>query len=309
MGLIDPFLSALWREMEAVGDIVRRLDLSVRAVYIGGGTPTTLSAGQLEELLGRLEGNFNLDRCSEFSVEAGRPDTITAEKLRALNGRATRISINPQTMEQSVLDAIGRKHTPRDIREAYQLARQEFSGQINMDVIAGLPRDTVEGFAGTIEELINLDPDNITVHTLALKRGSRISLESIPRPGKSQVEEMLRMGSGALEKAGYEPYYLYRQKFMAGGFENVGWAKQGTESLYNILIMEELCTILAMGGGGSTKLVDRGRGVVRRIFDPKYPKEYNSEIARRLLRPKAAWRIFTTVKAACDTGESYEVYH
>ena len=278
MGLIEPFLSALWFEIEAVAKIVRKLGLRVRAVYVGGGTPTTLSSGQLTELLDRLEGEFDLSRSLEFSVEAGRPDTITEEKLRALEGRATRISINPQSMNDRVLEAIGRRHTAEDIRTAYQMARGEFSGQINMDLIAGLPADTAEGFNGTIEELISMEPDNITIHTLALKRGSKITIENTQRPDKSQVEDMLRYADSALTTAGYGPYYLYRQKFMSGGFENVGWAKPGSESLYNILIMEELCTILAMGGGASTKLVDRKSGLIKRIFDPKYPKEYIERI-------------------------------
>ena len=274
MGLIEPYLQALWREIEAVSKIVSRHNLRVRAVYIGGGTPTTLSAGQLSELIDRLYSSFDLEAIGEFSVEAGRPDTITGEKLRAMDGKVTRISINPQSMERQVLSAIGRRHSPQDIRQAFALARGEFSGEINMDLIAGLPADTPDGFERTIGEVISMGPEDITVHTLAVKRGSKIALEGTERPGKEQVEAMLSIGDQALRGAGYRPYYLYRQKFMAGGFENVGWAKPGCESLYNILIMEELCTILAMGGGGSTKLVDRDRGAVSRIFDPKYPKEY-----------------------------------
>ena len=274
MGLISPYLQALWLELDKVAEIVRVLNLRVRAVYIGGGTPTTLSAQQLTELLDRLEASFDLSSAEEFSVEAGRPDTITADKLQAMAGRATRISINPQSMEANVLEAIGRRHKPEDIRQAYNMARVEFPGEINMDLIAGLPGDTPDGFYRTISEIIDLEPENITIHTLALKRGSKMTMENIARPGKPQVEEMLSKGGDALKKAGYSPYYLYRQKFMAGGFENVGWAKHGHESLYNILIMEELCSILAIGGGGSTKLVNRSKGIVNRIFDPKYPKEY-----------------------------------
>ncbi len=282
MGLIEPYLEALWREMDRVAEITRTLGLRVKAVYIGGGTPTTLSAGQIAELLDRLYGNFDLSCSQEFSVEAGRPDTITADKLRAMSGKVTRISINPQSMEPHVLEAIGRKHRPEDIRQAYRMARTEFPGEINMDLIAGLPGDTPDGFYRTISEIIGLEPENITVHTLALKRGSKMTTENIARPGKPQVEEMLSKGSSALKSAGYGPYYLYRQKFMAGGFENVGWAKRGHESLYNILIMEELCSIFAMGGGGSTKLVNRSRGVVNRIFDPKYPKEYIDGIGKTI---------------------------
>ena len=239
MKLIPAFLEALHREIVETARVARALSLRVVAVYIGGGTPTTLSA----------------------------------EKLRALQG-VTRLSINPQSMSDQVLRAIGRNHTAEDIRRAYALARELTPCQINMDLIAGLPADTPEGFVRTLDEVISMAPENVTVHTLALKKGSRITEEDTARPGKREVGLMLDAAREKLTGAGYRPFYLYRQKFMSGGFENVGWAKEGTESLYNILIMEELCTILAMGGGGSTKLVDRASGRIERIFDPKYPKEY-----------------------------------
>ncbi len=282
MGLMEPFLSALRREIDAVSKLVNRLGLRVIAVYIGGGTPTTLSDTQLADLTGHLRDAFDLSSLREFSVEAGRPDTITEPKLRALKGAATRLSVNPQSMSPEVLSAIGRSHSPQDIITATRLVRDTLDVDVNMDLIAGLPKDTAAGFADTLGKVIALSPENITVHTLALKRGSRITLEDSDRPAKDEVARMLDSGEERLRAAGYGPYYLYRQKFMSGGFENVGYSLPGHGSLYNILIMEELCTILALGGGGSTKLVDRRRGKVERIFNPKYPKEYVESIDRTL---------------------------
>ena len=279
MGLIPAFLEALHREIRATARTARRLGLRPVSVYFGGGTPTTLSADQLETLIGWLSEEFDLSAVREFCVEAGRPDTVTAEKLRALRG-VTRLSINPQSMSDAVLAAIGRRHTAQDIRAAYALARECGDFQINMDLIAGLPADTPEGFERTVEEVLALGPENVTVHTLALKKGSKITEEDTARPDGEAVARMLDTAGARLTAAGYVPYYLYRQKFMSGGFENVGWAKPGTESLYNILIMEELCTILAMGGGASTKLVDRKSGRIERVFDPKYPKEYVENMDR-----------------------------
>lgn len=279
MKMIPAFLEALHRELIETARVARELALRPVAVYIGGGTPTTLSAGELETLLGWLNEEFDLSELREFCVEAGRPDTITAEKLRALRG-VTRLSINPQSMCDEVLSAIGRRHTAEDIRRAYSLARENTPCQINMDLIAGLPADTPERFAATLDEVVAMAPENVTVHTLALKKGSRITEEDTARPDKGEVGEMLDTAQARLRAAGYRPFYLYRQKFMSGGFENVGWAREGCESLYNILIMEELCTILAMGGGGSTKLVDRRSGRIERIFDPKFPKEYIENMDR-----------------------------
>ena len=273
MKLIPAFLSALHEEIVETARVARELQLRVIAVYIGGGTPTTLSAGELHTLLDWLREEFDLTAVREFSVEAGRPDTVTADKLRALSG-ITRISINPQSMSDDVLAAIGRRHRAEDIISAYELTRRELPCQVNMDLIAGLPADTPEGFEDTLRRVLALSPENVTVHTLSLKKGSKITEEDTKRPSAPQVRRMLDTASAMLRAAGYRPYYLYRQKFMSGGCENVGWARDGCESLYNILIMEELCTVLAMGGGGSTKLVDPGQGRVERIFDPKYPKEY-----------------------------------
>lgn len=279
MALIPLFLDALYRELEATADTVKKLGLRIIAVYMGGGTPTTVSAEEMEELIYKLRQLFDLSSVREFCVEAGRPDTITAEKLRVLQaGGVTRISINPQTMDDTVLTAIGRRHTADETRKAFHLAREIFTGDINMDLIAGLPADNPEIFKKTLREVVAMDPENVTIHTLSLKKGTKITLEGTDIPGKKEVGEMLDFAMPTLYEAGFTPYYLYRQKFMSGGFENVGWSKPGHESLYNIFIMEELGTILATGGGASTKLVNRESGRIERIFNPKYPKEYIESI-------------------------------
>ena len=274
MKLIPPFLEALHREIAELGRVTAQLGLRVVSVYMGGGTPTTLNAGQLDALCGQLEQCFDLSHVRDYTVEAGRPDTITADKLQALQRHGVnRVSVNPQTMEDEVLTAIGRYHTAADVLDALEKVRRTGGFAVNMDLIAGLPGDSPEGFARTLRTVLALGPENITVHTLALKRGSRILLEGTRLPGAGEVGEMLDQAQRELRAGDYTPYYLYRQKFMSGGFENVGWSKSGFENLYNICIMEELCSILAMGGGASTKLVT-GTGRIERLFCPKYPLEY-----------------------------------
>jgi len=275
MKLIDPFMEALEKEISATGKAVKALELNVVAIYMGGGTPTTLSAPQLDTLCTWVENAFDLSNNREYTVEAGRPDTITEEKLIVLrNHGVDRISVNPQTMSDRVLDIIGRRHTSHDILSALETARKVGGFAINMDLIAGLPADTVEGFEDTLNKVIALEPENITVHTLSLKKGSRITLNEEPIPSAEDVSDMLDIAAEKLSRGNYIPYYLYRQKFMSGGFENVGWTKKDRENLYNICIMEELCSIIAMGGGGSTKLVAPGTAKNIRLMAPKYPLEY-----------------------------------
>ncbi|SHI19070.1 oxygen-independent coproporphyrinogen-3 oxidase [Sporobacter termitidis DSM 10068] len=281
--LIAPFLEALHREIDALAPLVHDLGLNVAAVYIGGGTPTTLDDRQLDRLMVKLRASFDLTNIREYTVEAGRPDTITPEKLEAIrrNG-ADRISINPQSMSDGVLRAIGRRHTAQDMVNAVARARAAGFDCINMDLIAGLPADTAGTFASSLDAVLSLDPENVTVHTLALKKGTRLTLEGTDLPGAGEVSAMLDYAGERLRGGGYEPYYLYRQKFMSGGFENVGWCREGSASLYNILIMEELATILALGGGGVTKLVRQDSGRIERIFNLKYPYEYIENIDRVL---------------------------
>ena len=275
MKLMEPFLDALLLDIRATAAETRRAGLRPVALYMGGGTPTTLSAAQLDRLCAALEREFDLSALREYTVEAGRPDTITAEKLRVLRAHGVgRVSVNPQTMLDSVLEAIGRRHTAQDIVDALALVRECGGFEVNMDLIAGLPTDTAGGFSRTLDAVLSLAPENVTVHTLSLKRGSGLTLAGRPLPEAGEVRAMLDEAMERLAGSGYAPYYLYRQKNMAGGFENVGWTKPGSENLYNICIMEELCSILAMGAGGSTKLVADGGKRIKRFIAPKYPQEY-----------------------------------
>lgn len=275
MKLMEPFLDALLLDIRATAAETRRAGLRPVALYMGGGTPTTLSAAQLDRLCAALEREFDLSALREYTVEAGRPDTITAEKLRVLRAHGVgRVSVNPQTMSDSVLEAIGRRHTAQDIVDALALVRECGGFEVNMDLIAGLPADTAGGFSRTLDAVLSLAPENVTVHTLSLKRGSGLTLAGRPLPEAGEVRAMLDEAMERLAGSGYAPYYLYRQKNMAGGFENVGWTKPGPENLYNICIMEELCSILAMGAGGSTKLVADGGKRIKRFIAPKYPQEY-----------------------------------
>ena len=292
MQLIPPFLDALHRELAAVAEQVRENGLRVVSIYMGGGTPTTLSAAQLDELFIRLRAEFDLSPLREWTVEAGRPDTITEEKLRVLRRHGVdRISVNPQSMSDSVLEAIGRKHTAADILKALQLVRSVGGFAVNMDLIAGLPSDNPEGFRQTLDTVLALAPENITVHTLSIKRGARLHFGEENLPSDSAVACMLDYANRELRTSGYAPYYLYRQKNMSGGFENVGWTRPGFVNLYNICIMEELCSILAMGAGGSTKLIRRDGGKNIRLVAPKYPKEY-IESTDRLCLEKERIRAF-----------------
>ena len=273
--LIEPYLDTLCREIAETAALVREAGKRVQSVYIGGGTPTTLSEQQLERLLKTLELNFDFSGLREYTVEAGRPDTITPGKLHALRAAGVgRVSINPQSMDDQVLAAIGRRHAASDVLRAYDEARQAGFREINMDVIAGLTGDTAETFARTIDTLIGLAPENITVHTLAIKRGADLTDKAAAAAQRETVSRMLDGASHALQTAGYGPYYLYRQKFTAGGFENVGWCKPDTECFYNVTMMEELQTILSLGAGGVSKRVDRDTGWIERTNNPKYPLEY-----------------------------------
>lgn len=277
--LIDPFLDALSQEIRAAGAMLEGAGLQVRTVYFGGGTPTTLTAPQLDRLMGELAEHIDLSACTEYTVEAGRPDTITAEKLAVLKRRGCdRVSVNPQSMSDAVLAAMGRAHRAADILGAFALVRESGIGCVNMDLIAGLPGDSADGFRSSLDQVLALAPENVTVHTLALKKGSRLMEGETPLPPGEDVAAMLDYAWAALRESGQIPYYLYRQKYMSGSFENVGWCLPGTESLYNICMMEELHTIVSLGGGGVTKLVDRHTGYIQRVANAKYPQEYIQKI-------------------------------
>jgi len=254
---IARYLEALKKEIAFAGAETRRCGLIVESVYMGGGTPTTLTAEQLADLLAHTRASFDLSQCREFTVESGRPDTITEEKLQAiLDSGAERISINPQTMKQETLDRIGRNHTPEEIRQAFQMAKNVAMPVVNADLIAGLPGEEPEDFVNSLQEMLDLRPANITVHTLAVKRASRLieQEKDYNYHQGNKVKRMLEAGSRMLAEAGYRPYYLYRQKQMTGNFENVGYALPGTENLYNMKIMEENQTIIALGAGGISKV-------------------------------------------------------
>ena len=290
LDLVEPYLDALLREVEETGRTLRETGLTVRFFYMGGGTPTTLSAGQLDRLLSKCEEVLPLEGCAEYTVEAGRPDTVTQAKLTVLARHGIgRISINPQTLEDHVLKAIGRKHSTRDVRAAYSLARDLGFGCINMDLIAGLPQDSFGGFCRSLEGVLAMGPENITVHTLALKKGSRLMEEGGQLPSGEETARMLDWSRNLLMSNGYTPYYLYRQKYMSGSLENVGWTRPGRESLYNIVMMEELHTVVSLGAGGVTKLIGDGR--ILRLSNPKYPHDYLSGLDK-VLAQKAEIRAF-----------------
>ena len=303
MKQIPGFLDALGKELHATAEQVRAAGLNVVAIYMGGGTPTTLNAEQLDGLLTLTEQEFDLSALRECTVEAGRPDTITTEKLAVLRSHGVnRVSVNPQTMSDPVLEVIGRKHSATDIVRALRLVREMGGFAVNMDLIAGLPTDTAESFRKTVNDVLALNPENITIHTLSIKRGARLHFGENTLPSGDTVAEMLDYAGQKLRAAGYAPYYLYRQKNMSGGFENIGWTKPGFENLYNICIMEELCSILAVGAGGSTKLIRRDGGRNDRLVAPKYPTEYIESI-ERICRDKEQIRTFYQTLSAYNTKE------
>ena len=284
--LVQPYVDCLCRELEAIRAEADKAGLHLQSIYIGGGTPTSLSADQLRQLMGTVRDQFPLEGLAEYTVEAGRPDCTDAEKLAVIKEYgATRISINPQTFSDEVLARIGRRHSAQDILDCYAAARAAGHTDINMDLIAGLPGDTVEGFEHSLKTAIALDPENITVHTLTLKRASRIVMEDQEDNTYADVAAMLDKCS-LLPAAGYRPYYLYRQKNTLQNLENVGWSKPGSEGYYNIYIMEEVQTILSAGAGGSTKLVDTAGHRMQRIFNFKYPNEYIQRFDEVLERKK-----------------------
>ena len=297
--MVPPYVDALVEEIRSGGEMVRRQGLRVRAFYMGGGTPTTLTAEQMDRVLTAFEEAFDRSACEEITVEAGRPDTITAEKLAVLKAHGvTRVSVNPQSMEDHVLRAIGRCHTAGDIASAMELVARCGFPHVNMDLIAGLPEDTPEGFRRSLDACLQFGTDNVTVHTLALKKGSRILLEGLRVPGPEAVAEMLDYAAPVLRQAGYAPYYLYRQKYMSGSFENIGWCRPGGECWYNIDIMSELCSILSFGAGGSTKMVEPGTNHIERVFNLKYPKEYTERPEKGLANQQAFAAFYEKLAAA-----------
>ena len=272
--LIPQYVELLCGELKDIAVLIDEIGLHLETVYMGGGTPTVLTAKQLDRVLSTVNESFDMTGVRELTVEAGRPDTITAEKLAVLKKNGVgRISINPQTMDDEVLAAIGRKHTAEDVKNAFTLAKTFGFDSINMDLISGLPGDNMEKFRKTIAEVIAMNPDNITLHTLTVKHGANLApmAQSV---FAATADAMNEYAYGEFAKAGYFPYYLYRQKGTVDNLENVGFCKPGKEGIYNIFIMDETHTVLSAGAGGVTKMKAPYDKKIERIFNFKYPYEY-----------------------------------
>lgn len=288
LSMIDEYLEALLFDLEETVSVINAVGMRINTVYIGGGTPTTLSARQLRRLLVELSRLVDISALDEFTLEAGRPDTITAEKLQvAVEHGVTRISVNPQTLSDDILREIGRRHTVEDFFRAYELAVASGVRDINVDLIAGLPGDDFKNFSATIDRIIELHPSNITVHTFCVKKASDAlkNNSGIYSINGGDVAKCVSYAQLSTKFAGYKPYYMYRQKNTVGNLENVGFSLDGREGLYNIYMMEEVQTIFAVGAGSVTKLVDRpmdGKTRIARYFKPKYPYEYLREAELRM---------------------------
>ncbi|MBR2338984.1 MAG: coproporphyrinogen dehydrogenase HemZ [Clostridia bacterium] len=296
--LIPEYVQLLAQELAHTATLARELGLRLETVYFGGGTPTTLTAEQLQFLTDTVAQEFDLSTVREYTVEAGRPDTVTEEKLRVLKeAGVSRISINPQTLCDEVLQVIGRRHTVQQFYDAFDMARRCGHDNINTDLIAGLPNDTYDGFSRTLDGILSLSPESVTVHTLSMKRASNLSLQK--RADYRIADEAVRMVAQTavrLPENGYQPYYLYRQSRTVGNQENVGWAKAGHESLYNVYIMDETHTILGCGAGAVTKLKRPGTDYLERIFNYKFPYEYNSGLDEMLRRKNYIREFYNEVK-------------
>ena len=289
--LIPEYLNKLTEEIAFTANIAKEKNLNLKTVYIGGGTPTALSASELKTVTDAIIEYFSPNGI-EYTIEAGRADTIDEEKLEVIkNSGATRISINPQTFNDDVLKVIGRKHTAKEAEDCYLLAKSMGFDSVNMDFIAGLPTDTFESFKESIDKAILLSPENITVHTLSLKRSSKLFEESLDDDDYSAVQKMVRYSYKALTENGYEPYYLYRQKNTKGNLENVGYSKKGHFGKYNVYIMDEIQTILAVGAGAVTKVVLPDDIV--RFYNYKYPYEYISGFDDILAKKREVSKLFT----------------
>lgn len=285
--LIPEYVELLCEEIKQTANYAKSLSLKLETVYFGGGTPTSLGANDIEKILAAVGENFQVSSCREFTVEAGRPDTIDEEKLRVLkNAGVDRISVNPQTFSDEVLRNIGRQHKSRETEEKFLLARSLGFNNINMDLIAGLTGDTLESFTGSINKAMELSPENITVHTLALKRAARMSTDNERTESAEKTADMVELSNSALYKSGYLPYYMYRQSKSLGNLENVGWTKPGRACLYNIYMMEEIHTVLSCGAGAVTKLKEPDGENIERIYNFKYPYEYISRFSELTDRKK-----------------------
>ena len=293
---MEEFLSKLLLEIDKAAEIINKLNMYAENIYIGGGTPTTLEAHHIRVVCERLKSNFDFDRIKEFTLEAGRADTITEEKLiAAKEGGVTRISINPQTMNLKTLEKVGRRHTPDMVRDCFNMARKVGFNNINMDLIAGLPDESAEDFYYSLDEVIKMDPENITVHSMAVKRAASFNHDGGTLTEAMEINKMLSYTQARMAQTGRIPYYMYRQKNISGNLENVGYAKKGYMSTYNVNIMEEKQTIIALGGGGSSKIVMGDR--IERIFNFKDPKEYINRFDEILAKKDEIYNIMAGEKS------------
>ncbi len=282
---MEKYVYALMKEIEACGELSVKNNFKVETLYFGGGTPTTLPPESLEMIIEKIKESFDLSYLKEFTVEAGRPDTFSYEMLDVLSKEGVgRISINPQTMNQKTLDRIGRKHTVEETIEAFEMAKK-YNFSINSDLISGLPGESVEDFSYSLNELEKLSPDAITVHTMYLKRAARLISDFEKYRFTSDASKMMELANKKMLEGGYNPYYMYKQKNTLGNLENIGFSKVGHECFYNIYIMEEVHTVLAMGGGASTKMVYGDR--IERIFNPKEAADYTNRIDEIIEKKRA----------------------
>lgn len=285
--LVIPYLEAVKKEIESVGEIISRNDWTIETIYIGGGTPTSLDSLLLKELMQSMDKSFKLNQVKEFTVEAGRPDTIDKEKLKIIKEfGANRISINPQSMNEETLKVIGRNHSVESVEKAFELSRRAEFNNINMDIIAGLPGENLQMFDYTIKKIEKLAPDSITVHTLALKKGANLARkkDSYALPKDEIVQQMLENCRQRTQEMSMIPYYLYRQKNMIGLQENVGYSKIGKECVYNIKMIEEVQNIIALGPGGVSRIMDFETKKINKIYNDRSTEGYISRIDEMIAR-------------------------
>ena len=293
--IIPKYVELLCEELKVTAKAANDLGLKLETVYMGGGTPTALDENQLDTVLKTVRESFDMSAVREFTVEAGRPDTVTKEKLLAIkNNGVSRISINPQTLNDDVLKAIGRNHTAKQMEDAFMLARSLGFDNINTDLIAGLPSDTYESFVDTVEKIIKLDPESVTVHSLSMKRASTLSMNGdYPEIEAGKIaSDMVDYARNRLSECVIVPYYMYRQSKTVGNLENVGYAKSGFEGLYNVYIMDETHTILACGASAVTKLREPNGNFIDRIYNFKYPYEYISRFDEIISRKQGIYNFY-----------------
>lgn len=285
---IKPFLQVLFTEMNRMADCLQQLNMAVQSIYIGGGTPTVLSETDLEEMLGLLHKKYITHRTQEITVEAGRPDTLNPDKLKILKqGGVDRICVNPQSMNDSTLKRIGRNHDQKGVLQSIEWVREAGIRQINMDLIVGLPGETISQNTSTADKILRLAPQNVTVHTLSLKRGSDMAIMEDKERIDDRVNEVqkgVEFFASQLQEAGYSPYYMYRQKYMKAGMENIGYTLPGQECLYNIQMMEERQTIIGMGGGAASKFINTADWKLTSSYNPKDPAAYCQSIEKLIKR-------------------------